>query len=549
LTFANYRVSTPPGTFGLATGLAQNAGLGRFDFNGRFTNNTTGAAAPAHAFADFLLGYPGFAFRSTPGAISLFYQTRYSAYAQDDWRVSQRLTLNFGTALHGADFVEGARPRAGQLRFRHGQAGPSRRQVAAAGAAAAGQRLSNQPPTPARCWRTDKNNFAPRIGFAFRPFANGRTVIRGGAGFYYNTLPVFIGFRQAGLTNPPFLLSETFEAAAGRTPTLTLAAPFPGAGAISPNPSINAVERNIQNGLSQQWNLTVEHELLKNLGLRVSYVGNKTSHLPWYNFSINLPVRQVAGALQPNRPYQPWSDIFLTAGGGDSTIHQLQVEAIQRYSRGLTFQAEYSWNRSLDNVPIVGGTQNPYNYSADRGNSEQVRRHIFSLAYSYELPFGPGKPLANVSGPLGKVIGGWQLAGITYLRTGMPFSVTFNATQVGWLSTRADLIRDPKLPRSERSITRWFDASAFATPAPFTYGNSARNLLFGPGDIVVDLSVLKDTKIKESVTVQFRAEFFNLPNHTNLSNPAANISVPSTVGRIFGAGDPRQIQFGLKVLF
>jgi len=351
------------------------------------------------------------------------------------------------------------------------------------------------------------------------------------------------------LTNPPFLLSETFEAAAGRTPTLTLAAPFPGAGAISPNPSINAVERNIQNGLSQQWNLTVEHEMLKNLGLRVSYVGNKTSHLPWYNFSINLPVRQVAGALQPNRPYQPWSDIFLTAGGGDSTMHQLQVEAIQRYSRGLTFQAEYSWNRSLDNVPIVGGTQNPYNYSADRGNSEQVRRHIFSLAYSYELPFGPGKSLANVRGPLGKVIGGWQLAGISYLRSGTPFSVAFNTTQTGWFSGRADLLHDPKLPRSERSLTRWFDASAFAVPAPFTYGNSARNLLFGPGDIVFDVSLLKDTKIKEALTLQFRAEFFNLPNHANFGNPAANISVPSTVGRITGAGDPRQIQFGLKLIF
>jgi hypothetical protein len=352
-----------------------------------------------------------------------------------------------------------------------------------------------------------------------------------------------------GLTNPPFLLSETFEAPPGRTPSLTLAQPFPGSGAISPNPAITTVERDIRNSLSQQWNLTVERELLKNLGLRVSYIGNKTSHLPWYNFSINVPEQQAAGALQPRRPYQPWSDILLLAGGGDSTIHQLQVEAVQRYSLGLTFQAEYSWNRSLDNVPIVGGTNNPYNRSADRGNSDQIRRHIFSLAYSYELPFGPGKPLANGSGLLGKVIGGWQLAGITYLRTGMPFSVTFNATQAGWFSGRANLVRDPKLPRSERSITRWFDPSAFAVPAPFTYGNSARNLLFGPGDIVVDLSVQKDTKIKEAVTVQFRAEFFNLPNHPNFGNPAANISVPSTVGGIFGAGDPRQIQFGLKVLF
>lgn len=141
------------------------------------------------------------------------------------------------------------------------------------------------------------------------------------------------------------------------------------------------------------------------------------------------------------------------------------------------------------------------------------------------------------------------MAGITYLRTGVPFSVSFSSTQAGWFSSRADLVGNPKLPRSERSIGRWFNAAAFAVPAPFTYGNSARNLLFGPGDVVIDLSLLKATKILENLTVQFRADFFNLPNRANFGNPAANISVPAQVGRIFGAGDPRQIQFGLKVLF
>jgi hypothetical protein len=374
-------------------------------------------------------------------------------------------------------------------------------------------------------------------------------VIRGGAGFYYNTLPVYIGFRQMGFSNPPFLLSETFEAAPGRTPSLTLAEPFPGAGAISPNPAITVVQRDIKNSLSQQWNLTLERELARNLGFRISYVGNKTTHLPWYNRSINVPERQAPGALQPRRPYQPWADILLLASGGDSTIHQLQLEAIQRPARGLTFQAEYSWNRSLDNVPVVGGPQNPYDNRADRGNSDQIRRHIFTLAYSYDLPLGPGRRYANARGALGYLIGGWQVAGITYLRTGVPFSVSFSATQPGWFSSRADLVRDPRLPRSARSIARWFDASAFAVPAPFTYGNSARNLLFGPGDVVFDVSVLKNTKIGERWTVQFRAEFFNLPNHANFGNPAANISVPANVGRIFGAGEPRQIQFGMKVLF
>ncbi len=172
----------------------------------------------------------------------------------------------------------------------------------------------------------------------------------------------------------------------------------------------------------------------------------------------------------------------MLAGGGDSTIHQLQLEGIQRYAYGLTFQAEYSWNRSLDNVPIVGGPQNPYNNRADRGNSDQVRRHVFTTAYSYDLPFGPGKRFASsASGAMSKLIGGWQVAGITYLRSGPPFSVAFNATQAGWFGGRADLVKDPRLSGSERSITRWFDPTAFAVPAPFTYGNSGRNMLFTSG--------------------------------------------------------------------
>jgi hypothetical protein len=146
-------------------------------------------------------------------------------------------------------------------------------------------------------------------------------------------------------------------------------------------------------------------------------------------------------------------------------------------------------------------------------------------------------------------VGGWQLAGITYLRTGTPFSTSFTATAAGALSGRPDILRPAALPRSERSEYRWFDVSAFAVPTPYTFGNSARNLLFTPGDIVFDLSVLKDTRIKERVTVQFRAEFFNLPNHANLGGPGANISVAASAGRITSVGDPRQIQFGLKVLF
>lgn len=547
--FGNFRMSSPPGAFGLLTGVANNAGLGRFDFNGRFTFNGTGSVQPANGFADFLLGYPAFTYRSTPTAVNLFYNTRYSAYVQDDWQVSSKLTLSYGVRyMLQTTWKERDRAQA-NFDFATGKLVIPRDSLPPQGQ----QRLYSSYPISLdpnySILKADTNNFAPRVGFAYRPFAGNKTVIRGGFGLFHNFLPVFIGFRQMGFSNPPFLLAETFEAAAGRTPTLSLSQPFPGGGAISPNPGITIVENNIRNAESNQWNLTLERELASNLGLRVSYVGNHTTHLPFYNYNVNLPANMQPGTLQSQRPYQPWADILMLKGAGDSTIHQLQIEGIKRYSNGISMQLEYSWNRSLDNTPIVGGPQNPYNTSNDRGNSDQVRRHIFSAAYTYELPFGTGKRFLNQSRLGARVLGGWQVAGITYLRTGQPFSVSFNSTGGPWYANRANVTNVGALPRGERSLTRWFDSSGYTVPSPFTFGNSGRNLLFGPGDIVFDVSLIKDTVIREQIRMQFRAEFFNMPNHANFGNPAANISVPGSLGRITSAGDPRQIQFGLKLLF
>jgi hypothetical protein len=310
------------------------------------------------------------------------------------------------------------------------------------------------------------------------------------------------------------------------------------------------VQRNIKNAESYQWNFTFEREVLKNMGVRASYVGNHSTHLPWYNYQINVSQQQISGALQPYRPYQPWADVLILAGGGDSILHQLQLEAVQRYSNGLSFQLEYAWTRSLDNTPVVGGPQDSYNARADRGNSDGMRRHVFTAEYSYELPFGKGKKFFTGVGRLGQMaVGGWQVGGISYLRTGLPFSLTYTATQTGWRGGRPNASCDGALSASDRSRYRWFDASCYSVPAPFTYGNMARNALFGPGDIIFDVSALKNFAVTERVAGQFRAEFFNMPNHANFGNPATNISTPSTLGTITSAGDPRQIQFGLKFLF
>jgi hypothetical protein len=552
---ARHKALSPPFVAGMGAGLANNAALGRFDFNGRYTlDDKTKSAQPAHAFADFLLGYPYRAYRSTTSPNLLFLGPRTSFFIQDDWQVSPRLTVNFGlrymyqtpwyernNTISNFDF------NTGKLVIQSDRMPPQAqpRLVQAYPIV-----LASEAGLPVRDIQPDRNNWGPRIGVAWRPFGNARTVFRGGFGVYYNFLPVFIGFRQRGFNNPPFLLAESFEADPSYRPSITLAAPFPGGGAISPNPSLTAVQKNIRNSESYQWNITAERELRRNLGLRISYVGNHSTHLPWYNYSINLSKQQIAGALQPYRPYQPWSDILMLAGGGNSILHQLQVEAIQRYSSGLSFQIEYSWNRSLDDVPIVGGPQDPYNARADRGNSDQVRRHIFTFAGSYELPFGPGKRFLTSSHPLAKhLLGGWQVASIMYLRTGTPFSPSFTATLAGWRGGRPDRVKDAPLYPQKKTMDQWFNPAAFTVPAPYTYGNAARNLLFTPGDIVIDLSGLKDFALAERVKLQFRAEFFNAPNHFNWGGPAANISVPASVGRITSGGEARVIQFGLKLLF
>ena len=549
---ADYRVTSNPSVGGLGSGLVNNAGLGRFDFTGRYTTATP-TAAPANAYADYLLGYANATYRSTGSPAMVFSSKRYSFYVQDDIQVSPKLSLSVGLRYmlqipwkERAGIMAQFDNRTGKL-YTLGDKFPSAAQSALVNAypVVLGSSIGQS-----SYFETDKNNWGPRLGLAYRPLNDNKTVLRAGVGVYYNWLPVFIGFRQLGFSNPPYLLAESFESAAGTTPSLTLANPFPGGGKLSPNPAITAVQRNIKNAESYQWNFTLEREVARNLGVRASYVGNHSTHLPWYNYELNLSKDQIAGALQTYRPYQPWAGITALAGGGNSIMHQLQLEAVQRYSNGMTFQVEYAWTRSLDDTPVVGGPQDIYNARADRGNSDQMRRHVFSTAYSYELPFGKGKAVLGSVGKIGNlVVGGWQLGGITYFRTGSPFSLTYTATQTGWRGGRPNATCDGTQHGTARGKDLWFNPACYSVPTPFTYGNMARNALFNPGDIVFDVNLVKDFQIVERVKTQFRAEFFNLPNHVNLGGPATNISTATTIGKITSAGDPRQVQFGLKFLF
>lgn len=523
------------------------AQFGTFNFNGRYSG---------HAYADFLLGYPTDDLRATVGIPAIAFNTRWSAYIQDDWKISRKLTLNIGVRYF-LQTVLGERDRSmAGVDFNTGKmvvstsGGQTPRLAIARSLAAYPWVKSEDLGWGSDLIEGDHNNFAPRFGFAYRPFDNNKTVIRGGYGFFYGTVPFFVGPYRLINGNPAFVLTETYTSDASPTnPTLNLTTPFPGSGSIAANPATTSVNRHMRDAYSQQWNFTVERDTVSNIGLRLSYIGNKSTRAIQYGFEHNYPVTQVAGNLQANRPFQPWASVSAMDTQGNGFTNQLQVEAVRHYTKGLFIQTNFTWNKSLDNVPITAGYQNPYNMALDRSNADQVRNKVFYGAVTYELPFGPAKNWLTAGGLAGKLIGGWSVATITQLRSGQPFNVSFSPTQAGWYANRANVVSSQLYP-SDKTINQWFNVSAFATPTPFTFGNSARNILFGPGQKVFDVSLLKTTKIGERFNLQFRAEAFNLPNHPSFGNPASNISTASTVGKITSTTvAARTVQFGLKLMF
>jgi len=539
------RISSNPTVIGYGASPASGNGLGSFTFNARYTGN---------GFADFLLGYPVATARDTATLVNLLYQEQLSAYIQDDWRVSARFTLNIGlrwfkqTQMHERDgswsnfdfargrlvvrSVDGQLPRLAIPRL-----------------------LSSYPYTASEQngWGqdvilADPGTFEPRFGFAYRPFNDSKTVLRGGYGIYTGTIPAYIGVRQISWSNSPFFLRETFEAAAGNTPSLTLANPFPsGGGAVSANPSLTAVNRQLRNSQSQQWNLTVERQIVKNLGLRVTYLGNKSTRVPWYNYNRNMPIKQAAGTIQSQRPFQPFADISTLDTNGNAFTNQMQAELTRRMPSGLYIMSNFTWNKSIDNVPISASPQNPYDAHAERGNSEGVRQLVFNTTATYPLPFG--KKIFPATGFLKGLIGGWNLSSIATFRSGLPFSVTFTPSQAGWYATRADATGiSPNIDNA--NISRWFNPAAFKIPAPFTFGNSSRDVMFGPGMMKIDAGLVKDVVLHDRYKLNIRFEAFNVPNHPSFGNPSANLSSPSTVGHIGATSvDNRALQIALKVSY
>jgi hypothetical protein len=528
-----------------------NATIGRMNFENRFTGRAVG---------DLLLGLAS-QLALTSYTVMDQSQNMQFYFVQDDYRVSPRLTLNLGVRYEFAtppleknNALANFDPSAGTMTF-----------------ATDGGLFDRSLIHP------DYNNIAPRAGFAYS--LSDRTVLRGGYGIFY-THTVRQGREGMLGFNPPYLVDNLLQtgvtgaAAVASAAPLRLADGYPN-GLLDPSSLAPTVMRRSQDPdqvtpAVHQYNLGVQYELAADAVLDVAYVGNLGRHLPGFRNLNQRAVIQNADGSQSagNRPYPAFGDIQWMENRVSSDYNSLQVSLEKRLSRGLTGQVSYTWGKALTDAPdhistsgggagIDTGTfrepQDSFNLGAERGPAEFDIEHRFVASYIWELPFGHGRKYGSEwNRALNFVAGGWQVTGIHVIQSGFALTATLGGASVlnlgGERRARPNLVGDPELPSSERTIQRWFNTSAFAafSPAPQAFGNAGVGIMRGPGYANFDFSLAKDFPIDQQRRVQFRAEMFNAFNRANFGPP--NIQQESAgFGQILTASNARIVQFGLKL--
>ena len=508
------------------------------DVQSRGFYNFANQGITGNAMADLLLGLPittGGAMLDNPQRLRA---RSYNLFINDSYQLSSNLTLSAGLRYEINAPPVDADDRANVYDPATGQLVP----VGTNG-------------VPRGGYETDWNNFAPRVGVAWTPDAAGRTVVRGGYGIYYDQSA--LASAEGLYFNAPYFEFNLFFPLPGSL--LTLSDPFPSDFPFPTPPSALTFERDLRTPYLQQWNIGVQREVGTGRTVELAYVGSKGHHLI-RGRDINQPA---ASPVFPNfRPNPFFSDIVRIESQARSRYDALQLRFQQRLRRGLTVLSSYTLGDSKDDASgfftSTGDPNFPQNHNAPEaefGRSGFDVRHRFSLSFSYELPFGPGRRHASSGWP-SEVFGDWQIAGIVSLQTGQPFTVVFlpvvdnSNTGRGALgfgfNDRPDVMGDPSL--SDPSANAWFNTAAF-TPPPFgSFGNAGRNILEGPAFKTFDLALHKQVRLGDVMRLQVRFEAFNLLNHVNLGLPDNFFGSP-TFGQITSAGAARRLQLGLKLLF
>ncbi len=437
------------------------------------------------------------------------------------------------------------------------------------------------------------HDFGPRLGLAYR--VTDKTVIRAAYSLVW--------IEQAGITTPftnpqfPFVQTVTQRTLDSINSALVLASgpsvePIPLTPDAGLGQGVFTVDRSLGSGYVQQWNLFLQREIKSNLALSVGYTGSKITHVGIPDTNIDqLTVQQLAtgnpllkkvanpffgeiprssslgdptiAAGQLLKPYPRFTAVsFFRNNVGNTNYHAFQARLEKRFSRNLSFLASYTFSKLIDEASSVfdstiftGPVANypvadSFNRKLERDVSNGDIPHNLVLSCTYDLPFGPGHR-RHPRGILGKLAEGWELAGLLSLQSGIPLAVTqstnFNSF-AGFGTQRPNRIGNPSLQGSQQSTAQWFNTAAFAVAPQFTLGTSSRNPVRGPGYRNLDVALFKHTAITERLNLEFRTEAFNLTNTPPLGAPNVVLGTPG-FGSITSAGDPRVVQFALKIIF
>ncbi|MBI3694269.1 MAG: TonB-dependent receptor [Acidobacteria bacterium] len=530
---------------------------GVFTFDGR---TVSGGVAPVReqGFAAFLLGLATRAEIATDLFSRRQNQWVHAYYFADDWKVRPNLTLNFGVRY---EYFSPPVQRGPATNFDLNGVipgfVPSRQTFHGL------TDIADTADRPASLVFPDRNNFGPRFGFAYNVPQLRDFVLRGGYGMYFT--PEITNSYGALTRNPPIVKSFQFTGTFDKP--LQVDQAFGGAGQLATSFSAGVVDPNLRDTYAQQWNLTVQKKLPRDVYVDLGYVGSKGTNLT-LSFDGNRPIRVVTPgpgvpALGDRRPLAGYANVSVTKSIGDSIYHAMQLKVERRVGRGLSLLGAYTWSKSLSNADIstvgggtyLGAIQDYFNMRADRSPSVFDIRHRLSMAAIYDVPLFAHAPRAAVR----TLLGGWQLGTIITEQTGFSATLqTVGDTTGTGVSSRPSVVAGQKanLSRSERSRDRWFNTPAFTSTPLGSFGTASRQPIYLPGLSQVDFSVTKNFRLFEAHTLQFRAEFFNFFNHVNLGSPGLNIQQPNSFGRITtssqtegATNDARIIQFGLKYRF
>jgi len=565
--------------------------LGEFTFSGFFTDprlpdptnpTKTLPGTRNNAIADFLLGYfsassvfqpAGFGVEGKVGNPRQFNYWYLAPYIQDDWKINQRLTLNLGLRYDFRTIPFESNDRMGWRDLSNPKGGLLVADKTLVDKGIVGDQSYYKFAGRRNPADASKKVFAPRIGFAFRPFSDDKTVVRGGYGIFYDSAE---GREIDGASDIfPYVSRGSYSQSLGQSNLITTDSLFPNFANIGvATPAANSflavnISPEPRNPYVQQWSLGAQRSLTKNTTLELNYIGSKGTHLLMRRniAQSRPPANPAVCAANPNigdcpvnnrKPFPNFAVYIDSDWSGNSSYNAFNAK-VEHRSNSFLFTTVYTWAKSIDSKSAAAGIGNDVagwqgflnnaDVRRDRGLSEFDVDHRLVSSLVYELPVGRGK---KFGGKLPKaadlVIGGWQVNTIATFQRGFPMTIT--AADLGGLNdtfgtNRADLVGTAKLTKT---LGQWFDTSAFRQPAAGFLGTSGRSILRAPGINNWDTGLFKNFAITEKVSFQFRFESFNAFNHTQWGVPVRNVPDPN-FGQITSARAARINQIGAKIIF